>query len=464
MSRPVIMAASAAPLMMEEVKFWLEIMREHALFIKMGLPADEPGLIKEAEGFYKDFGSLLGRLAKASGEKQFLRLVADSMDVVAEFLRYKRHLLRRMLLCEVSTGIPPMMVDHMAREAEYLLALLGRIKHEAKNHHLSRARENVFWLRIMADHTKLVRGRIDPSERAIIHTVDDFSNEFDDLFLQSNDFYSMLTHPDQLPAPALGKKLKQGQYGVMSHLSPASYDRFIRDVRASVLRLRDFKNALHKMTEDCRVVSILPALLADHIRREADHYLMVLAMMDKGMVGVNGDYAEPVECVEDSAAGNALVFGDSGLTGAAAADADVGCPADEEDFGGSVDDEWDDDFDDDRDEDCDEDCDDDCDDDDSDDEAEEESGGREETITADSLVAPKYVIPKFLMDEARDPDSADVLPAQTAGQPNPPTPPQEPPRPPMAAKEGKPASQEEPKAGGKFNWGGKWPRPLGKSK
>lgn len=438
--------------MMEEVKFWLEIMREHALFITMGLPADEPGLIKEAEGFYKDFGGLLGRLAKASGEKQFLRLVADSMDVVAEFLRYKRHLLRRMLLCEVSAGIPPLMVDHMAREAEYLLALLGRIKHQAKNHHLSRARENVFWLRIMADHTKLVRGRIDPSERAIIHTVDDFSNEFDDLFLQSNDFYSMLTHPDQLPAPALGKKLKQGQYGVMSHLSPASYDRFTRDVRASVLRLRDFKNALHKMTEDCRIVSILPALLADHIRREADHYLMVLAMMDKGMVGVNGDYAEPAECFEDTATGNSLVFGDSAPAGAVEAAADDGCPADDEDFGGSVDDEWDDDLDDDRD------------DDDSDDEAEEESGGREETITADSLVAPKYVTPKFLMDEAREPDSADVQPAHTAAETTSPTPPQEPPRPPMAAKEGKPVSQEEPKAGGKFNWGGKWPRPLGKSK
>lgn len=452
MSRPVIMAAPAAPLMMEEVKFWLEIMREHALFITMGLPAGEPGLIKEAEGFYKDFGSLLGRLAKASGEKQYLRLVADSMDVVAEFLRYKRHLLRRMLLCEVSAGIPPLMVDHMAREAEYLLALLGRIKHQAKNHHLSRARENVFWLRIMADHTKLLRSRIDPSERAIIHTMDEFSHEFDDLFLQSNDFYSMLTHPDQLPAPALGKKLKQGQYGVMSHLSPASYDRFTRDVRASVLRLRDFKNALHKMTEDCRIVSILPALLADHVRREADHYLMVLAMMDKGMVGVSGDYAEPAECLAESSDGSALFYGDSDLAGAAEEVADIDCSADDEAFGGSADNEWDDDFDDDRD------------DDDSDAEAEEESGGRDETMSADSLVAPKYVTPKFLMDEARDPECSEVQPAHHAVEAKSPAAPQDPPRPPTADKEGKSGPQEKPKPGGKFNWGSKWPRPLGKSK
>lgn len=294
MSRPVITATPSGPLTKEEVKFWLDIMQEHALFIKLGLPADNGELIREAESFYKDIGRLQSRAEKVAGEKQYLRFIADTVDVLREFLRFKRHLVHEMLECKVGSCNPPLMIDHMAREAEYVLVLLSKIAQEAKKAHLSKTREAVFWLRLMADHTKLIRGRIDPAERAIIHTVDDLSNEFDDLFLEANDFYSMLTHPSQLPLPAGGKKAKHGLYGVMPHRTVPSYERFLHDVRSSVLRLRDFKKALHKMTVDCRMVSILPPLLADHVRREADHFLMVLAMIEKDMINTAGDYAEPL--------------------------------------------------------------------------------------------------------------------------------------------------------------------------
>ena len=294
MSRPVITAAPVASLNMEEVKFWLEIMRDHALFIKLGLPADNVGLINEAESFFKEFSSLINRASKVCNEKQFARLVADSLDAVAEFLRFKRHLLQQMIICKVSGNNPPLMLDHMAREAEYVLALFGRIKNQVKNPHLSKTRENVFWLRVMSDHTKFIIGRLDPSERVILHRVNNFSNEFEDLFLEANDFYSMLTHPGQLPLPAIDKKVKKS-CGVLPHLDPPAYNRFIQDVRSSVLCLRDFKKALYNMIVDCRVVSIIPPLLADHMRREADHFLMVLAMMEKDLIGVTGDYAEPME-------------------------------------------------------------------------------------------------------------------------------------------------------------------------
>ena len=294
MSRPVITATPSGSLTKEEVKFWLEIMQEHALFIKLGLPADNSELIREAESFYKDIGRLQSRAEKVASEKQYLRFIADTVDVLREFLRFKRHLVHQMLECKVGSCNPPLMIDHMAREAEYVLVLLSKIAQETKKAHLSKTREAVFWLRLMADHTKLIRGRIDPAERAIIHTVDDLSNEFDDLFLEANDFYSMLTHPSQLPLPAGGKKAKHGLYGVMPHCTVPSYERFLHDVRSSVLRLRDFKKALHKMTVDCRMVSILPPLLADHVRREADHFLMILAMIEKDMINTAGDYAEPL--------------------------------------------------------------------------------------------------------------------------------------------------------------------------
>lgn len=451
MSRPVITAAPGGTLTMEEVKFWLEIMREHALFIKLGLPCDNTALINEAEGFYKDFGTLLKRTGRINDERQFVKFITDSMDVVTEFLRFKRHLVHQMLVCRISGNNPPLMIDHMAREAEYVLAIFGRIKDQAKNPHLSKTRENVFWLRIMTDHTKFIAGRLDPSERAIINTVEDFSHEFDDLFLEANDFYSMLTHPSQLPLPAVGKKAKKLGYNMLPHLKPPVYERFVRDVRTSVLRLRDFKKALYKMTEECRVASIIPPLLADHVRREADHFLMILAMMEKGMIDTCGDFIEPLEGLnDDSCLG---VVGSNLATAAEAIQSPLDIDCDDDD------DEDDDlampevlaavDMDDDEDDDCDyaDDCDDD---DDADEYCDDECDDDDDWEDDDDfpVVKPKYS-PKF-MEGVREPESVPEPKAASA----------------PVSKQSKPAPVTIPEPTAQpekqVKWSGKWPRPLGK--
>ena len=437
MSRPVITAVPSGPLTKEEVKFWLDIMKEHALFIKLGLPADNGELIREAESFYKDIGRLENRAEKVTGEKQYYRFIADTMDVLREFLRFKRHLVHQMLECKVGGCNPPLMIDHMAREAEYVLVLLGKIAQEAKKAHLSKTREMVFWLRLMADHTKLIRGRIDPMERAIVHTVDDLSNEFDDLFLEANDFYSMLTHASQLP-PA-GKKVKFSLYGLMPHHTVPAYDRFLHDVRSSVCRLRDFKKALYKMTVDCRMVSILPSLLADHVRREADHFLMVLAMIEKDMINTTGDYAEPFYTYgSDPDHCDAAEV----LSGEAATDdgchyhggeAHIGDGADMDDFdddddrdspGSSPDTDTEDDDDDEDDDEliCGADSDDDDDDEDDDDD-------RLPYRPHPAKIQPSVAVTEKLPLPAAEPDE----------------------------------TKKETKKDGQYKWSGKWPRPLGKS-
>ena len=42
---------------LEEARFWTRILMEHALFIRLGLPADEPELAAEAEALQKNFNS-----------------------------------------------------------------------------------------------------------------------------------------------------------------------------------------------------------------------------------------------------------------------------------------------------------------------------------------------------------------------------------------------------------------------
>ncbi|WP_378955760.1 DUF2935 domain-containing protein [Pelosinus sp. sgz500959] len=250
------------PLNLEEVKFWLRIMEEHALFIKSGLPCDQTEFIDEAQAFEQEFESLRLRAERVQNDKKFTELVNDTQTLVREFYSFKRKLLHMMLECKLGGYNFPLLLDHMAREAEYVIRLLDKNKNgKALVTGGTKAQETGFWLRIMADHAKFMSHLLDPSECNLITTANAFSEEFDNLFLQGRDFSSML----------------QGYSEV------ASFKRFIQDARAATLRLRDFKRAAEEMIEECRLVGLIPALLADHVRREADHFLMIMVMLEKGI-------------------------------------------------------------------------------------------------------------------------------------------------------------------------------------
>lgn len=251
------------PLNLEEVKFWLRIMQEHAFFIKAGLPCDQTEFIDEAQAFYQEFESLRLRAERVQNDKKFTEMVNDTQVLVKEFYIFKRKLLHLMLECKLGGWNFPLLLDHTAREASYFIRLLDKIKNnKTLVNGGSKAEENTFWLRIMADHAKFISHLLDPSEANLIATANAFSEEFDDLFMQGRDFSSMLHNYPEV----------------------AAFKRFMQDTRAATIRLRDFKRAAEEMIVECRLVGVIPALLADHVRREADHFLMMMTMMEKGIM------------------------------------------------------------------------------------------------------------------------------------------------------------------------------------
>jgi hypothetical protein len=256
---------------LEEVKFWLEVMREHALFIKNGLSVVHADLISEADDYYRRFGDLVVRANRVNSEKLFNQLISDTLAAVRKFYRFKRRLVRMAITCKLHSCLFPLMLDHFSREALYFIRILERINDSKPSFYkASMIREMLFWLRIMSDHIRFIRQMLDPSQTGLIETAEEFIVEFDDLYLQARDYASLLGVQGDVP----------------------SFDRFILDVRAAVLRLRDFKRALYQMIVDCRAIGLIPAELAEHVRDEADHFLIVLAMMEKGLIEcVAGDVA-----------------------------------------------------------------------------------------------------------------------------------------------------------------------------
>ena len=91
-----------------------------------------------------------------------------------------------------------------------------------------------------------IRGLLDPSEDELIKTSDTFANEYAELLEQAqrkNDFIS-------------------------SDLTLASLN--------ETLRFREFKQAGASGIQKCEIASVILPLLADHVLREANHYIRLL--------------------------------------------------------------------------------------------------------------------------------------------------------------------------------------------
>ena len=248
---------------MHEIRFWLRIMKEHSLFIKLGLPCDQEALIQEAEKFYRVFEDLEKRSQAVSCDFNFRCFVDDVKIAVTHLFTFKRHLLHLYIECKIiGTTNYPLLLDHISREAMYFLKILEKVHDgEMKYPVDSIVSENVFWLRIMADHAKFVRGLLDPSERELVGQADAFSDEFDQLQLHARDLDSMLWH-----------------FRPNNDLA-----RFEDTVEKATVRLRDFKAAATELLECCAALAVFPPLLADHVRREADHFLEILELIERDL-------------------------------------------------------------------------------------------------------------------------------------------------------------------------------------
>jgi hypothetical protein len=245
---------------LDEIRFWLRIMKEHVLFIKLGLPHDQTVLMAEADRLFALFAAL---------EMDSMGVVPITLPdymsrvriAVEEVWAYKRHVLHLMLTGTIIGGSNyPLLLDHISREAAYFLKVLEKLENGQCDAPMdSIVQENVFWLRIMADHAKFIRGYLDPSERKLFGTINDFQHEFEMLLAQARDLESMLW--DFQPVNDLR--------------------RFERDVEDATIRLRNFKAKAEELIENTAVLSLIHPLLADHVRREAEKFLSVLEVINQ---------------------------------------------------------------------------------------------------------------------------------------------------------------------------------------
>ncbi|EZP76715.1 hypothetical protein H839_08973 [Parageobacillus genomosp. 1] len=245
-----------------ENKFWLRIMKEHALFLGDGMNRNDKDLIQQTERFYHYFEQQEKRAHQTPESVTAVRkLNEDSIQLVYGFRNFKRNLLILIINGKVQGFNFPLLVDHIAREAEYFMNSLQKFNNgilepiqDAIIH------ENVFWLRIMMEHSRFIASLLDQSERNLVATARKFGDDFETLLNQARDVESML-YQKKPTYPIIGKMNK--------------------DSESATEELRNFKKAGLELIKHSQIRSVINPLLADHIVREAEHFLFMIRVLEE---------------------------------------------------------------------------------------------------------------------------------------------------------------------------------------
>jgi len=290
--------------------FFARIMKEHSFFLQLAFTPRDINYTRKADDFRMEFDRLLGEVialsngvvskdvlrsgevftpytlkaemassyytgiripveltqaeAKLMGEEvitinpmleeRVYYINQTAIELISELIKFKANILSNVLSCKMFTVNYPLLIDHIMREANLYLRLVQRIqRREYIDVEKESIEQEVFWNRIMAEHSKFIRGLLDPTEDELFEVANNFGKEFDQLTKDSIE--------------AMNKTIPM--------------EKITEDSLRATEAIRDFKAQGTQGLLECKVKSIIIPLLGDHTLREANHYLRLLKIFEK---------------------------------------------------------------------------------------------------------------------------------------------------------------------------------------
>jgi len=223
-------------------QYTLSAERLTVFYTGVQIPTD----LTQAEAQLMGMGTMLGNPAL---EQRVYLINQKAMGLISGLIQFKSVILTNVLSCKMFTNNYPLLIDHIMREAKLYLLMIQRLQNrEEMDIEREAFEQETFWNRIMAEHSKFIRGLLDPTEEVLISKANDFANEFDQLTEEAK--------------AAMDKTMALS--GLTDDSLKATKD------------IRDFKAQGTKGLIECKIKSIIIPLLGDHTLREANHYLRLL--------------------------------------------------------------------------------------------------------------------------------------------------------------------------------------------
>ena len=282
--------------------FFGRIMKEHSLFLMAGFPSSEKELISRADWFRQEFEKALemavqladGRISEdvlhfgevvtdfteiAECQTQRLSGIPIDMDITRaeEKLRggmwdnfcrqtvmqvnnlnhrilsllnglipFKEMALQKVLSCSLYSANYPLLLEHIIREAKLYRQFVSELVQKGRLPEQNMREVELFWNQIMMEHAQFIRGLLDPTECTLMETADGFADDYCRLLEAAR-------HQDSC---ACGGRMDNSL--------------------ELTEKYQAFKSAGVKGITGCDIRSLIIPLLADHVLREANHYLRLL--------------------------------------------------------------------------------------------------------------------------------------------------------------------------------------------
>lgn len=282
--------------------FFGRIMKEHSLFLMAGFPSSEKELISRADWFRQEFEKALemavqladGRISEdmlhfgevvtdfteiAECQTQRLSGIPIDMDITRaeEKLRggmwdnfcrqtvmqvnnlnrrilsllnglipFKEMALQKVLSCSLYSANYPLLLEHIIREAKLYRQFVSELVQKGRLPEQNIREVELFWNQIMMEHAQFIRGLLDPTECTLMETADGFADDYCRLLEAAR-------HQDSC---ACGGRMDNSL--------------------ELTEKYQAFKSAGIKGITGCDIRSLIIPLLADHVLREANHYLRLL--------------------------------------------------------------------------------------------------------------------------------------------------------------------------------------------
>ncbi len=277
--------------------FFDRIMKEHSFFLETAFMEKDKDLKRIAGDFQKDFSTILDRIVNLSNNnisQNFLKadeMITDNtleaetktsnlsgieidsnitrkqiklksgminvngmlvnsisainrktLPLIQNLIRFKTNILNNVLSCKIYTTNYPLLINHIINEAKMYYNLLSKIEKKEPFDRNYIYEQELFWNNIMKEHAEFIRGLLDPTEKELIIEANKYAKEYEAIIEQFNNYQNNL------------KNISLNE----------------------TINFRNFKIAGEEGILDCKIKSIIVPLLADHVLREANHFIRIL--------------------------------------------------------------------------------------------------------------------------------------------------------------------------------------------
>ncbi|MFZ5985647.1 MAG: DUF2935 domain-containing protein [Bacillota bacterium] len=246
--------------LIEEIRFWTGIMRDHGEFILSSLSHNEQEAIHFARLYKETFSRLHERSKSLTGVNSINTansILNESMNVLLCFINFKKILLGRLLKCQLNTSLPPTFYNHMINEAmEFYETLINIQCNKPVNPLLENLDLHKIWLPDASGHAASIAGDLDPTEQMLINEAQEFEKCFNCLTLKAQELGKMLTR---------------------TCIDDGALKRLNEEVKMKIGEFIGFLDNIKELRVECKVLGVLKPLIPDHMIREEKYYLNKIA-------------------------------------------------------------------------------------------------------------------------------------------------------------------------------------------